>query len=140
MPRGGYRPGAGRKADPAKKAAREAAKTAKAREPHGYTTETGEKAPDAPKDWPFGREPAESVDPKRSFATPMEYWLHVLADPESTPSAKHAAAYAMAPYVHAKVAPSAKKEEAAAKSKKAAGGKYAASRSPVLAAANGKRV
>lgn len=135
MPRGGARPGAGRKP-----------KTPKvdkpAREPHAYTAANGEKTADAPKDWPFGKDPdaKEPEAPQLSFATPLEYWQYVLQNPAASASAKQTAAYSMAPYIHAKVAPAAKKEEAKGKAKKAAIGKFASQAAPRLAAAHGKRV
>jgi hypothetical protein len=86
------------------------------------TAADGTKKPDAPKDWPFGTTvPAE---PQKVFATPIEYWKHVLADPEASDSQKAAAAYAMAPYVHPRIAPAAKKEEAKEKAAKAATGRF----------------
>jgi hypothetical protein len=144
MPRGGPRPNAGRKADPNSARQRKlAAKAAKGVVDRGLTAADGTKKPEAGKDWPFGRDPGtqvEPVEPKKSFATPLEFWQHVLADPDASPSAKAAAAYAMAPYVHPKIAPAAKKEEARNKAKNAAGGKFSAQRAPTLAASNGKRV
>jgi hypothetical protein len=117
MARGGFRANAGRKADPNSARQRKlAAKAAKAPADRGLTAPDGTKKPEAGPDWPFGTVPpaAESaaVEPeaKTSFATPLEYWEHVLRDPGASASAKHAAAYAMAPYVHAKVAPMGKKE------------------------------
>lgn len=127
MPRGGARPGAGRKASNPKTLAKQKAK--------GFTLENGEKSPDAPQDWPFGTVAASEAPPepeeKKSFASPLEYWQHVLADPSASHSAKHAAAYSMAPYVHAKAAPAAKKEEAASRSKQAATGKFAPAAAPL---------
>jgi phage terminase small subunit len=127
MPRGGYRPGAGRKP-----------KTPKvdkpAREPHGYTGAKGEKTADAPAGWPFGTQPppeATPAEPKLSFKTPLEYWEYVLADPGASASAKAAAAFAMAPYVHSKLAPVPKKEDAKNRAKEAGQGRFKAAAPPL---------
>jgi hypothetical protein len=135
MPRGGFRANAGRKADPnsarQRKLAARAEKTVKPRtkpaKDRGLTAPDGTKKPEAGADWPFGttppadEEPAPEAAAKTSFATPLEYWGHVLQDPGASASAKHAAAYAMAPYVHAKVAPMGKKEGRQKDAAKAAG-------------------
>ncbi len=131
MPRGGARLGAGRKPkDPSKSAEKKVAR--------GFTAPNGEKTEDAPKDWPFGRQAPEQPPEtppedqgKKTFATPLEYWQYVLADPSASASAKHAAAYSMAPYVHAKIAPAAKKEEAASRAKKASTGKFGPAPAPL---------
>jgi hypothetical protein len=145
MPRGGYRPGAGRRPNPdsanQKRLAARAAKQAAG-------APAGEAVPAKDPAWPFGADQAliaseaaaAEIADRKTFASPMEFWQHVLADPSASVSAKQAAAYSLAPYVHPKLAPAAKKEDAKNRSKSAAGGKYAAARAPVLAVANGKRV
>lgn len=150
MPRGGYRPGAGRKpsaatlAKRAEKAAAQAARLAA-----GLTDETGQKKAEAPASWPFGtKEPAAEVDQaersdtpvetKTVFATPIEYWQYVLANPDATKSEKQSAAFSLAPYVHPKPAPlgkKAEKEEAAAK--RAGEGRFARPSPPKLVVSNG---
>lgn len=135
MGRGGFRANAGRKADPnsarQRKLAAKAAKAAEAPADRGLTAADGTKKPEAGPDWPFGKTPpAEEPASKTSFATPLEYWEHVLKDPGASASAKHAAAYAMAPYVHAKVAPMGKKEVAAERAAKATSGRFAPRKAP----------
>lgn len=139
MPRGGFRAAAGRKPDPTSKRqqalAKRAAKLQAAPEKRGFTAPNGEKAADAPPNWPFGTTaPAPEqvpAEPKLTFESPLEYWQHVLADPEASKSDKHSAAFAMAPYVHPKMAPAAKKEAAKTRAGVAAKGKFAAAAPPL---------
>lgn len=141
MPRGGYRPGAGRKpsaATLAKRAAQAAAAIAIAPE--------GVKKDGAPESWPFGTvaqsqdsppPPAEMSEAKTVFSTPMEYWQHVLADPNASKSEKHSAAYSLAPYVHPRPAPEGKKEAKEKAAKSASAGRFAKPAAPKLVVSNG---
>lgn len=145
MPRGGARLGAGRRPDPNSKRQKIAAARAEKAESGGkerrggFTAPDGTKTPDAPPNWPFGTvPPADPVEVGKQ--TPLEYLLSVMRDPEASASARLTAAVQAAPYMHAKVAPAAKKEAAAAKATKASAGKFGAAAPPKLAAANGKRV
>ena len=115
MPRGGARPGAGRKPDP-EKAAKRAAKKPKAGDkpaPAG-----GSRA-----DWPFGPDAALIAEEERKKAealadlTPLDYMLQVMRDPAASVSARMQAAIQAAPYMHGKVAPAGKKTERADKAK-----------------------
>jgi hypothetical protein len=160
MGRGGFRANAGRKADPnsarQRKLAAKAAKATKAepgagRAPaakdRGLTAPDGRKKPEAGASWPFGTQPESPPESPPDaagaghgvFSSPLEFWEHVLKDPEASASAKHAAAYAMAPYVHAKIAPKGKKE-AALENAKTKPSRFAQAAAPRLAAAGGKRV
>ena len=146
MPRGGARPGAGRKPKPETIAKR----SKPAAKPVEEFAPAGKKKAGTPESWPFGTvdqpepppaAPAPEGDPVLSFKTPLEYWQHVLADPTASKSDKHSAAFAMAPYVHAKLAPAGKKDGAQDAAKKAGQGKFkAAPTPPRLAAVGGKKV
>jgi phage terminase small subunit len=134
MARGGFRPNAGRRVDPnSARQKRIAAKAAKQKEPATK--------PEVEQAWPFPSQdkplepPADSEKPG-SFATPLEYWQHVLEDPNASASAKHAAAYAMAPYVHPRLAPAAKKVEAKERAAKAATGRFTRKAPPRLVVNN----
>lgn len=154
MPRGGVRPGAGRKADPnsqrqkalAKRAAKKpAAKKAAAPDlGRGLTLPNGQKSPDAPEGWPFGtkppEEPAATPDPdnddgltdeQRSGLTPLEYLLAVMRSPNASKSARLQAAVQAAPYVHAKPAPQGKKDGRKDAAKSAGGGKFGSAPPPL---------
>jgi hypothetical protein len=134
MPRGGARPGAGRKASNPKTIAKKAAGK-------GFTLPNGEKSPDAPPGWPFGTTPpAAEADPdkddgltdaQRAGLSPLDYLLAVMRSGEASKSARLTAAIQAAPYMHAKPAPAAKKGEAAEASKKAASGKFKAASVPL---------
>lgn len=157
MPRGGSRPGAGRKPDPNSKrqkalTAKAAAKKAPAvKKPGRSMSELKEQgAPEAAK-WPFGTKPPETPKEPEQPAdklpagspeqTPLEFLLGVMRNPEASVSARLTAAIQAAPYVHPKLSPKAKKEggpvaeEPAAKTDK-----YAVRQPPRLAAAGGKKV
>jgi hypothetical protein len=161
MPRGGFRAGAGRKADPnskrQKKLATKAAKpagvpaAAKTRG-RGLTLPNGEKSPDAPQDWPFGTKPPEPetppadpesddglTDEQRAGMTPLEYLLAVMRSPKASKSARMTAAIQAAPYLHPKMAQKGKKE-AALDDAKTKPSRFAQAAAPRLAAAGGKRV
>lgn len=146
MPRGGSRPGAGRKPKPETIAKR----SKPAARPVEEFAPTGKKKAGTPASWPFGTadQPevpaagaAQDDEPVLSFETPLEYWQHVLKDPKASKSDKHSAAFAMAPYVHPKLAPVGKKDGAQDAAKKAGQGKFrAAPAPPKLVAAGGKKV
>jgi hypothetical protein len=72
MPRGGARPGAGRKPDP--NSARSRAKAAKAAksEATGFTLGDGKRAADAPAAWPFGTAPVAPPAPDAPAAPAPE--------------------------------------------------------------------
>jgi hypothetical protein len=144
MPRGGFRANAGRKPDPnSARQRRLAARAAKETSDRGLTAADGTKKPEAGPEWPFGTtSPADAApepEAKTSFDTPLEYWGHVLRDPKASASAKHAAAFAMAPYVHAKLAPAGKKDAKNEAAKKVAS-RFAPAAPPRLVAAGGKKV
>lgn len=124
MPRGGLRPGAGRKADPnskrQQKAAGRAAKPVKAIAP------VVEKAPTEP-------------EPDLSDLTPLAYLLQVVRNPKAEDRTRIQAASIAAPYVHTKKGEGGKKDQQSAAAKKVAG-RFAAAAPPRLAAAGGKKV
>ena len=136
MPRGGARPGAGRKATNPKTLAKKAASK-------GFTTAAGKKAKDAPGSWPFGKQDApESVPgapPSEPPAapvvlgkqTPLEFLLMVMNNSEESKSARMQAAAIAAPYVHAKPMPAGKKDSKADAAKAASKGKFAGGAPPL---------
>ncbi|MCC2632172.1 MAG: hypothetical protein K0S48_58 [Ramlibacter sp.] len=162
MPRGGSRPGAGRKVDPTSKRQQKLA-TKKVKAPaapkkaagRGYTLPSGEKSPDAPEGWPFGTKPPEKpaepppapavdsddglTDEQRAGLTPLEYLLAVMRSPSASKSARMTAAVQAAPYMHAKPA-SVGKKEAKEQAAKKAGGRFTPKTPPRLVAAGGKKL
>ena len=165
MPRGGSRPGAGRKPDPNSK--RQQALAAKATKPRpskgsaqpkatsGLTLPDGSKAPGTPADWPFGTQAAEEpvappptsvpdaddglTDEQRAGLTPLEYMLAVMRSSKAAPAVRMTAAVQAAPYVHAKIAPAGKKEGKHDQAKQVAS-RFAPAAPPKLAAVGGKKV
>jgi len=161
MPRGGLRPGAGR---PRKNPEATQAQLKKARAPKkavekkGFTGPKGEKTPDAPSGWPFGKEPPTKVEPaaapppaadpdnedgltdeQRAGLAPLDYLLAVMRSPTASKSARMQAAIQAAPYMHAKPAPMGKKEGRQKDAEKVAG-RFNAAAPPKLAAVGGKRI
>ncbi len=139
MPRGGARLGAGRKPTNPKTIAKKAAA--------GHTTASGQKALDAPSEWPFGKDkPAETSpapalaaqDPNTATLTPLEYMLMVVRDLNETKAIRLQAAIQAAPYIHSKPAPLGKKETKAAVAKEAGKGRFK-SAPPPLKLVNGDR-
>lgn len=113
MPRGGARPGAGRK--PKVK-------------PPPLVNDQGQKTEAAPPGWPFGTE----APPIAKIQTPLEYLLEVMNDPAASPSQRLQAAVQAAPYVHPKAEAKGKKGESADRAKVAAG-KFSATPPPLRA-------
>ena len=126
MPRGGARPGAGRKPK---------ATPAAACPP---VTKNGIK--EDPK-WPFGRmeKPAEPAAPPAVEQSPLDYLLEVMRDSEVDPRVRLQAASLAAPLCHAKKGEAGKKEEKDAAAKKAHS-RFAPAAPPKLVAAGGKKV
>ena len=121
MPRGGSRPGAGRKPkDP--QAVKKTAPKALVRAAVG-----DEKADPCPA-------------PELTNDSPLEYLLSVMRNPGTEMRVRMQAASIAAPYCHAKKGEgeSSKKAEQAAKAKQAGGGKFAASAPPKLIVNNGR--
>jgi phage terminase small subunit len=149
MPRGGSRPGAGRKPDPNSK--RQKALTARAARQGagGSLSELKEKGAPEVANWPFGAKPAEQPpeaakdEPKDKLPagapdeTPLQFLLKVMRDPEASVSARMQAAIQAAPYVHAKPAPVGKKEQ---KNEEARKSRFTPAAPPKLAAVGGKKV
>lgn len=135
MPRGGARPGAGRKP---KKPSDGGAK------PVAHAP-TGVKEPGSPEKWPFGTKPAaegkgepqneaderdDGLTPEqRAGMSPLDYLLAVMRSPDASNSARMQAAIQAAPYVHPKLAPAGKKDARNDTAKKAS--KFAASAPPL---------
>ena len=122
MPRGGSRPGAGRPKKPVSVTPEAAeGKKYKRRAPPALDAE-GFKTPDAPANWPFGKErppeppplPPEEEKPALSELMPLDYLLEVMRDELEERGRRMQAATLAAPYVHAKPAPKTAKQEAAA--------------------------
>lgn len=165
MPRGGSRPGAGRKPDPnSKRQQALAAKSAKPAAPApakakatgtGLTQPDGTKAPGAPGSWPFGTQaPAAEApaaptsapdaddgltDEQRAGLAPLDYLLAVMRSSKASLSTRMTAAIQAAPYVHAKPAPAGKKEGKNDEARKV-GSRFAPAAPPKLAAVGGKKV
>lgn len=137
MPRGGARPGSGRKpADPTKPKKFKAAAAPVAH------TERGVKTKGAPKSWPFGVEPvappaAAPAEPPAPPAadlaqlTPLEYLLSVMRDPANDERTRIQAATNAAPYVHGKVGEAGKKNDKQNAAKRVGAGKFASSAPPL---------
>lgn len=136
MPRGGARPGAGRKPSKPKAEPKKAA-PAKA----GHTDAAGQKTADAPEGWPFGTQPpAPPPKPQDlSALTPLDYLLSLVRDGEADAKVRMQAAALAAPYVHAKPAPAGKKDAQKAEAGKVAS-RFSAAAPPKLVAAGGKKV
>lgn len=131
MPRGGARPGAGRKP---KKAVEEGVTPAKIKaKPSAFTDANGVKVPHAPKDWPFGTEPpVQTTSPAQqdpfiprtpeelSKLMPLDYLLEVMRDEFEERGRRMQAATIAAPYCHAKKGESGKKEQKDEAAKKVA--------------------
>jgi phage terminase small subunit len=116
MPRGGARPGAGRKPNPdTKKAAT------------GFTA-GGKKTKDAPPNWPFGTaeppaasapapEAPDDTEPVIAGGEPLEFLQSVINDTGLKLAVRMAAAIAAAPYKHPKALPAKQEPKAPTKSK-----------------------
>ena len=116
MPRGGYRPGSGRKPGSSKALEKAAAKDA------------AEAAQTIPGD---GSESAllEDLDP-------LTYLTRVMNDPEADPHRRDRATIAAMPFTHARSGADGKKEERSKAAKVAAGGKFAPASAPRLVVNN----
>jgi hypothetical protein len=132
MPRGGARPGAGRK--PKQKPAAEALAD------RTLTLPNGQKAPHAPADWPFGTRPPEAEapasPPKR--LTAREYLSALVNDLEADAKLRLDAAKRLIEFEESKPAPLGKKETKKEAAKQAAGGKFAAAAPPLKAIQGGR--
>lgn len=131
MPRGGSRPGAGRKPN-LKAAVKPAAAELPKTDAEGYKSDPA---------WPFGQErpPEPPAAPDLSSLTPLDYLLSVMRDTGVEEKTRIQAAQLAAPYVHVKKGDVGKKEQKQGAAEKAAG-KYATAAPPRLAATGGKRV
>src|SRR5437868_1170727 len=99
MPRGGARPGAGRKPNPdSVRSKARAARAAKA--PAAQMTVDGAKKPDTPESWPSGTKPAGAEVPSAPAAAPqleneldaLTYLQRIYRDPTEDPKARFQAA------------------------------------------------
>lgn len=133
MPRGGSRPGAGRKR-----------KTAPATPVAGPVVDSeGFKTEAAPPGWPFGKEPPAAPAPPEDLSNlmPLDYLLQVMRDAEEDKGRRMQAATLAAPYCHPKKGEVSKKAEAQDKAKAAAStGRFGRRQPPKLVAAGGKPV
>ena len=139
MPRGGFRPGAGRK--PGASAGKSADKakatpkpSTKKQAPPKLDADGYKKDPN----WPFGKQEPEPP-PDLSDLTPLDYLLEVMRDHTEERGRRMQAATLAAPYCHPKKGESGKKEEKAAAAKKVAS-KFSPAAPPKLVAANGQKV
>jgi hypothetical protein len=121
MPRGGARPGAGRKP---KAVAPPAAPLVGS---DGFKTDA------APPEWPFGMErPPEPPQPTDDAElSPLDYLLKVMRNPSASESQRMQAAIQAAPYCHAKRADAPKKDAKAEAAKKAVRGRFAPAPAPL---------
>lgn len=154
MPRGGSRPGAGRKPKAAtadKQATPKAAPAKKkpASKPEAnYVDGNGVRTKDAPANWPFGTVPPPEPQPKPeplpkedlSDLMPLDFLLQVMRDEEEEKGRRIQAATLAAPYCHPKKGETSKKDEAAAKAKAAGAGKFSRREPPRLVAAGGQKI
>lgn len=133
MPRGGARPGAGRKPKPESE---KASAKKRAKSPAGPMVDAdGFKTDAAPKNWPFGKEPPpEPAD--LSNLTPLDYLLQVMRDPKEDKARRMSAAQLAAPYVHAKKGEAKTKGE----EKPQPAGRFTRRQPPQLVAAGGKKI
>lgn len=147
MPRGGSRPGAGRKPKAATADKQAAPKAAPAkREPPkvqpAYVDANGARTSDAPENWPFGTVPPPAPPPKPDLSElmPLDYLLEVMRDTEEERGRRMQAATLAAPYCHPKKGEASKKDEAAAKARAAGSGKFSRREPPKLVAAGGQKI
>lgn len=164
MPRGGFRPGAGRKpgasavqsVDKPKAAPRQAtkptakpvARSAPKTKKEKVYDKDGIKTKDAPDNWPFGAKPPpaarteQAAPPKVELSElmPLDFLLEVMRDGEEDKRVRLQAATLAAPYCHPKKGESSKKDEAAAKAKAAGAGKFSRREPPKLVAAGGQKI
>ncbi len=131
MPRGGSRPGAGRKR-----------KTAPATPAGPVVDAQGFKTEAAPPAWPFGKEPPAAPAPSADLSElmPLDYLLQVMRDAEEEKGRRMQAATLAAPYCHPKKGEVSKKAEAAEKAKAASANRFGRRQPPKLVAAGGKPV
>lgn len=130
----------------ARKAAKEAAGGAQAAA-MGFTLPNGQKAPNAPADWPFGTVPpaasatAPASHPAESAKrlTAREYLSALVNNAEADEKLRLDAAKRLIEFEEPKPAPMGKKEARAEAAKKV-GSKFAPTAAPKLAAVNGSRV
>lgn len=133
MPRGGARPGAGRKRKNPLPDAKPVAEKPTAVAPGGVK-------PPGAEAWPFGTEPEAAAEPAESpeedvdpTLSPLDYLLQVMRGQRKADKDRMAAAQLAAPYMHAKKGEAGgKKGEAADKAKAAGSGKFAAAAPPRL--------
>lgn len=149
MPRGGARPGAGRKPDP--NSVRSRAKAAReAKAIIAQLTENGVKKASAPQSWPFGTTPPGVDAPAAPPAAPalpaveegltaLDYFQRIYRDSTQEEKVRFQAAIQALPYEVAKPGVTGKKaakDEAAKK----AHSRFAPSAPPKLAAVAGRKV
>jgi phage terminase small subunit len=147
MPRGGARPGAGRKPKP--RAPDEAPAKLRVRAPKAFAPK-GEKAPDAPSGWPFGTggqaadsasSPGQAPEVPAADPTlmPLDYLLQVVRNPLADDKLRIQCAAIAAPFCHAKKGEAAgKKIERQGAADAAAGGKFKPATPPKLVVNNRK--
>lgn len=149
MPRGGSRPGAGRKPKAATAEQQATPKAAPAKKPRTKIeadyVKDGVRTEHAPANWPFGRvpppdPPPEVEKPDLSDLMPLDFLLQVMRDEKEEKGRRIQAATLAAPYCHPKKGETSKKDEAAAKAKAAGAGKFSRREPPKLVAAGGQKV
>lgn len=128
MPRGGARPGAGRKPKP------KSEPTPPKNPARVFTEADGRKGPDESTNFPFGTLPPEPEKPPLDLSglTPLGYLLGIVRDEGADTKTRIQAAAIAAPYVHAKPSDAGKKAAKQQKAKEvAASGKFTASPPPL---------
>lgn len=140
MPRGGARPGAGRK--PKERPAGEVApakKTRKAAPPATGFAPAGQKLPEAPQSWPFGTEApaAPPVPADLGDLTPLDYFLNLMRNPLQDEKLRFQAAAQALPYMHPKKGDMGKKEQKQQEAEKTAS-KFGARPAPLKAIQGGR--
>lgn len=131
MPRGGARPGAGRKRKVPLAPVLPTPAAVAASLPAAFAP-TGVKEPETPPQWPFGTEPpaVETPKPEAGRISPLQFLLDMVNNPAVDEKVRLQAAAIAAPFVHVKPVAT-KKEDAADAAKKAAGGKFSAPATPL---------
>lgn len=128
MPRGGSRPGAGRKP---KRPAEGAAKP--------VVDESGKKTAAAPPNWPFGTEPQKPEEPEDlSKLMPLDFLLSVMRDAGEETGRRMQAATLAAPFCHPKMDKASSKKKTDEDEKPA--GRFTRRQPPQLVTAGGKKI
>jgi len=134
MPRGGPRPGAGRKplseAEKARARAGRAAKRRPGASKGKAPTRTSVKPKKAAPPARSARPAVDAVETPPEQLDPLSYMLKVMNNPRATPERRDRMAVAAAPFVHGKVAEKGKKDQRQAGAQVASQGKFSSAAPP----------